>query len=421
MLDRETFAGYVREVLDRLHDRAFLRTHPLAELLALAGQPLSGSAVRSAIDAAIEELKPLPDAPPLSPAWRRYRHLVLRYVEGQSFEETTRRLMISVRQGRRDHAEAVAELTAVLWQRYLRAQSPRGQDDRAMDGQSRLEGSDADESILQAELTKVEGPSEEGPTDLAEALRDAFSTLGGLARTAGVSLDLSAPADLPPVGASRVVLRQILLNFLVGAIKLAPTFRITVSAVRAEERVELRLVLARPAGRAANGQAALPSPGDAEAALAICQRLAKLQGGSVRADAAGGQVASLELVLPAVAPTTVLVVDDNPDVARLFRRYLAAGNYRVIHATNASGALELASETRPDVITLDVLLPSHDGWEILRDLKERPETKDIPVVVCSILPERTLALSLGGDDFVAKPVTREALWTALRRWQRRGR
>jgi len=126
---------------------------------------------------------------------------------------------------------------------------------------------------------------------------------------------------------------------------------------------------------------------------------------------AGGIAAFL--LLPTAEATVVLVVDDNPDLVRLFHRYLRGRGFRLIQATNAIRARDLARAIRPDVITLDLMMPVQDGWDLLRLLRDDVVTAAIPIIACSILPERELALSLGASSFLAKPVTPESLLLAL--------
>jgi CheY-like chemotaxis protein len=64
---------------------------------------------------------------------------------------------------------------------------------------------------------------------------------------------------------------------------------------------------------------------------------------------------------------------------------------------------------------LDVMLPGIDGWELLGRLREHPQTKDVPVVVCTILSQQQLALTLGATDFLRKPITRDAFLATLDR------
>jgi CheY-like chemotaxis protein len=83
-------------------------------------------------------------------------------------------------------------------------------------------------------------------------------------------------------------------------------------------------------------------------------------------------------------------------------------------------ALELASRCHPKAITLDILLPDRDGWEVLAELKASPRTRDIPVVIVSVLDQPTLGYRLGASDYLVKPVERDALLHALKRCAARG-
>jgi DNA-binding response OmpR family regulator len=83
-------------------------------------------------------------------------------------------------------------------------------------------------------------------------------------------------------------------------------------------------------------------------------------------------------------------------------------------------ALELASRCHPKAITLDILLPDRDGWEVLAELKASPRTRDIPVVIVSVLDQPTLGFRLGASDYLVKPVERDALLHALKRCSARG-
>jgi CheY-like chemotaxis protein len=100
---------------------------------------------------------------------------------------------------------------------------------------------------------------------------------------------------------------------------------------------------------------------------------------------------------------TILIIDDNPDVVTLFRRYLIGHPYLILTSDEADSALRLARDSAPELIVLDVLLPQRDGWEILQSLKSHPLTQRIPVLVCSVLDSPELARVLGADGFLRKP------------------
>jgi CheY-like chemotaxis protein len=118
---------------------------------------------------------------------------------------------------------------------------------------------------------------------------------------------------------------------------------------------------------------------------------------------------------------TVLVVDDDPAVRALLRRYLGREGFAVEEATDGETALRLARERHPDVITLDVMMPGLDGWSVLALLKEDPLVADIPVVMLTILDERNVGYTLGASGYLTKPIERDRLLSVLRKHARRSR
>jgi len=170
--------------------------------------------------------------------------------------------------------------------------------------------------------------------------------------------------------------------------------------------------------------------------LTISRRYVELHGGQIWVESEQGQGSVFSFTLPVMgAPVPaeaiargpaggppgrpVLVVDDDPDVISLFRRYLVEQGYQVIGATDAVEALRLAWEVHPYAITLDICLPDEDGWVVLRALKEDRVTRDIPVIICSVLQDEDTGFSLGASDYLTKPISQEDLLAALARVRRR--
>jgi len=109
----------------------------------------------------------------------------------------------------------------------------------------------------------------------------------------------------------------------------------------------------------------------------------------------------------------VLVIDDNADFIQLIERYLTGTTYRVAGERNPALALAAAEKHTPAVILLDVMMPHIDGWEVLGRLRTHPATASIPIMVCTILPQEELALSLGASAYLRKPISQERLLTVL--------
>jgi two-component system phosphate regulon response regulator PhoB len=108
----------------------------------------------------------------------------------------------------------------------------------------------------------------------------------------------------------------------------------------------------------------------------------------------------------------ILVVDDEPDITALVAYHLARAGYRVSTATTGQDALKSAREERPDVVVLDLMLPGVSGYEVLRELRQRPETRDVGVILLTARREeadRVRGLSLGADDYLTKPFSPQEL------------
>ena len=136
---------------------------------------------------------------------------------------------------------------------------------------------------------------------------------------------------------------------------------------------------------------------------------------------AAAAVAAAETALPGRpgGPRTVLVIDDDPNALDLLGRTLQSTGHRVVTASDGQEALRLARTLQPAAITLDVVMPGMDGWEVLRELKLDPETRDIPVVMVTMTDDREMGYALGATEFLTKPIERDRLVQMLEqeRWQ----
>jgi CheY-like chemotaxis protein len=114
-----------------------------------------------------------------------------------------------------------------------------------------------------------------------------------------------------------------------------------------------------------------------------------------------------------VSTKTILAIDDNPEAIEIIRKYLG-DDYNVVPLLSSDKAVEKAKEIKPIAITLDILMPKKDGWQVLKELKNTPETQDIPVIILSIVEDKKLGFSLGAAEYVVKPVEKEVLLRKLK-------
>src|SRR5205823_4614671 len=120
------------------------------------------------------------------------------------------------------------------------------------------------------------------------------------------------------------------------------------------------------------------SPGDE--VLDEIQQLIQAEHGTLRTRSEGVSLI-VELDLPMLRPRTVLVVDDNPDMHQLYRRFLSGSPNVLIEARSGDEAIAIAGELQPDAVILDVMMPDRDGWEILQTLRRLPATSGVPIIV----------------------------------------
>ncbi len=109
---------------------------------------------------------------------------------------------------------------------------------------------------------------------------------------------------------------------------------------------------------------------------------------------------------------TVLVIDDNPEVIELVQKYIGE-EYQVVGLFSGHGAVDKAVELKPVAITLDIMMPEKDGWEVLYELKQNPSTQDIPVIILSIVDNKKLGFSLGAAEYIVKPINKDLLLRKL--------
>jgi signal transduction histidine kinase/DNA-binding response OmpR family regulator len=174
--------------------------------------------------------------------------------------------------------------------------------------------------------------------------------------------------------------------------------------------------------------------------LAISRRFCRMMGGDVSAESTLGAGTTFTIRLPAaveppaaerveepaaaeaglaegVAGRCILVIDDEPDARDLIERSLAKDGFQVVTASGGDEGLRLARQLRPAAITLDVMMPGTDGWAVLRELKNDPQLCDIPVVMLSMIDDKSMGYALGATDYLTKPVDRAQLSRVLRKYR----
>jgi PAS domain S-box-containing protein len=254
------------------------------------------------------------------------------------------------------------------------------------------------------------------PMHVADVIRQSVDVVAGPARSTGVSISVNVPATLPPVMVDPDRIVQAMVNLLSNAAKFAPAqSTVTVSATGSEHMVTIAV--------ADQGEGIAPEnlnrlfrkfqqvdssssrrKGGTGLGLAITKALVEQHGGRIYVDSEIGKGTRFSFTLPTATPEEavalsplpagpdassrrssrrVLVVDDDDEFRAVMRRQLTDAGYTVFDARDAESALQVARANRPDVITVDLVMPQIDGWAFIERLRHEPQLSNIPIVVVS--------------------------------------
>jgi len=291
--------------------------------------------------------------------------------------------------------------------------------------------------------------------DMAALIRDVQSTIQPLVEKNANVLEVSYPPDLGSMHADVTRVRQVLFNLLSNASKFTErgTISLTVEteSARGADWVVFhvsdtgigltpdqlgRLFQAFTQADASTSR----KYGGTGLGLVISRRFCQMMGGdvTVASEPGKGSVFTVRLPrsvgdareMPAPAPAApreplpvdvaaakVLVIDDDPTARDLMSRGLVKEGFQVFAASSGEEGIRMAKEFRPDVITLDVLMPGMDGWAVLRALKSDRAVADIPVIMVTMVDDKDMGHALGAADYLPKPIDRERLVSMLGRYR----
>ena len=303
------------------------------------------------------------------------------------------------------------------------------------------------------DFSKIEAgrtPVNMSTDEVANVVSNAMVTVEPMLMGKDVKLLQDVEPDLPVLNTDTLKIKQILLNLLSNAAKFTEHGAITVVARKQNSMISIAVkddgigIEPKNLSRVFEEFQQIDSSNSRKykgtgLGLAIAKKYAILLGGNLTVQSEFGKGSTFTLVVPASIPeerlpkpieeppaikTTalapavkaiaepspdsskgvlVLCIDDDEEVIDLLRRYLVPEGYSVRGVNSGEEGIRLAEELHPKVITLDIMMPEKDGWQVLRELKNNPATSDIPVIIHSIVDNRPLALSLGALEVVPKP------------------
>jgi len=277
------------------------------------------------------------------------------------------------------------------------------------------------------------------------AIPEVLSNIRQLAMTKKIQVDLQNKPGVT-VYADRIRFKQILYNLLSNAVKFTPGGGKITLSVTGDDRLahisvtdtgigirpeDQKVVFDefRQVGKTTRGVTEGTGLG-----LAITKRLVERQSGTIALSSELGKGSKFTFSLPLSQDVTetqpatsstgavshrkrplVLVVDDETPSRELLVSYLSPEGYETTTASSGAEALVKALELLPDAITLNMLMPGKNGWEILHRLKTTPATAAIPIVIVSIVDDKGRGFALGASEYLVKPVKKEVLLAALKK------
>lgn len=296
------------------------------------------------------------------------------------------------------------------------------------------------------DLSKIEAGKMELAFDevnIVDITASVLSTMSGLIKDKPIQMKRVIEPHLPTVRADAIRIRQVMINLLSNAAKFTDEGDITVEVslqpglVSSRHEVQVSVTDTGP-GISKQDQTKLfqafsqvdDSPtrktGGTGLGLSICQHIVNMHGGRIWIDSDVGQGSTFYFTLPLYRKEsehdstsgikkTILAIDDDPQVIGLYERYLQPQGYHLVPLSDPSQAVERAKQLKPFAITLDIMMPGIDGWQVLDKLKGDPDTRHIPVIVCSIIEELEKGFNLGATDYLVKPILEDDLVNALDR------
>lgn len=280
--------------------------------------------------------------------------------------------------------------------------------------------------------------------NMGDLINSVMSTAVGLVKDKPIKLISTIEPDLPVVSADQTRIRQVLLNLISNATKFTEKGSITVEAKSSKSSTGQKEITINVTdtgnGIAVEDRPKLFQPfsqvddsptrktGGSGLGLSICRSLIEMHGGNIGLGWSEiGKGSTFYFTLPlkeenqkenddiGTGKPIILAIDDDLQVLNLYRRYLGSSGYNVIPLSNPTHAVEQAELIKPFAITLDIMMPEMDGWQVLHALKNNPSTRDIPIIICSILEDDEKGFSLGAADYLVKPFLQDELMNAINR------
>jgi CheY-like chemotaxis protein len=402
----EIFEVELQNTLNNLYEPTYLPEACIFDILSISPEEGMESVRRNLVETikAMGQEEIIPKTTKI-----HFLFLVLqqRFVISQSQEKAAEILQISPRHFRRKQNEAVHALALAIWNKHKAEALLAAQEQESVDdGVNKSENDDKSTNLSWAEtvlkeIAVLNQRSSGITTDVNKVVQRTVEMSRLMLSSGKIRLVVEDIAPELVIALHPNVLRQVLLFI---------TQHIDQSEYEGPVTVSARV----------SGDMTIVS-------FALCegvdpyrfqvyqiQELATILGGKVEM-IQNESTCLLELGFPNSDNVTVLVIDDNLEIERLYRQLTVKTRYEIYYLPSGADLAAQISKVNPDILVIDVLLPGQDGWDLLMQLRQEPSTANLPVIVSSVMGSSEIAHSLGATAYLPKPFERKQLLQALDR------
>ncbi len=307
--------------------------------------------------------------------------------------------------------------------------------------------------LAKIEAGKMEWNNE--PMSVPEIAERAIAATTALFDNSNLKLVKNIKKDIPTIMGDSDKMIQVMVNLISNAVKFSVKGKVTCNVYEEKDEVIISIVDTgigiAPEDHAAVfeqfkqvGDTLTDKPKGTGLGLPICKEIVEHHGGRIWLESTLGVGSTFFVSLPLIktetpkrpihlddlvvqlkeqvahsklniigSAATILVVDDDESIRSLLNQELGEAGYQIVEASNGKEALECVRKQKPDLIILDIMMPEMNGFDVAAVLKNDPSTMDIPIIVLSIVQDKTRGFRIGVDRYLTKPIDTGLLFNEI--------
>jgi signal transduction histidine kinase/CheY-like chemotaxis protein/streptogramin lyase len=308
--------------------------------------------------------------------------------------------------------------------------------------------------LAKIEAGKMEWNTE--PVQIAEVVERAIASTSSLFDQKSLKLERNIEENLPEINADKDKMIQVVVNLLSNAVKFTNAGTITCRVFQKDGGIVVGIsdtgigIAPEDHGKVFEqfkqvGDTLTDKPKGTGLGLPICKEIVEHHGGHIWLESDLGKGSTFYFMLPVFKPdeaaghpiqfndllkqlkkrveqsgpaaikehATILVVDDDEGIRSLLKQELGEAGYNIVEAANGKEALLKVRASRPDLIVLDVMMPEMNGFDVAAVLKNDPQTMDIPIIILSIVQDKSRGFRIGVDRYLTKPIDTDLLFSEI--------